>query len=152
MRPSRRRAASPCRVVGLRTTESANAAAGAGAKCTYWSNRCGPNRPLPAAISVTDASADVLSSEPVPPPFTNSRSATSRTAATAATAPVGEFGDRAALDGQRTATPRTLDAGLLARPAICASYPIMPTSVKPGRETTTSASARAASGVCTGDR
>ncbi len=70
--------------VGLRTTLSANAAAGAGWKWLYPSNRCGPNRPLPAAISVTEGSAAVRSSEPVPPPFTNSSSVRPRRAETTA--------------------------------------------------------------------
>lgn len=37
----------------LRSTESANTAAGAGAKWLYWSKRCGPNSPLPALRAIS---------------------------------------------------------------------------------------------------
>ncbi len=55
------------------------------------SNSVGPNRPLPAATSVTAGSAAVRSIEPVPPPLTKRSGATERTASTISAAPARQL-------------------------------------------------------------
>ena len=92
-------------------------------------------------LKVTEGSAEVASSEPVPPPLTNSRSACSRTAATARARRSTSSGiERDCI--QRLIAPSIgLPFGRLATPAICASYDITPTSRNPGRSARYAASA-----------
>jgi hypothetical protein len=109
------------RGAGRRTTESAKNAAGTGCQLRYPSNSVGPYSPEPAVTSVIAGSAPVAATLPVPPPFTNSRSACCRTAATAsARRRISSGRLRACMS--RMARPRSAwCGGASPTPAICAS-------------------------------
>ncbi len=116
------------------------------------SNSRGRNRPDPAATSVTARSATVDSTLPVPPPFTNSRSATCRTRRTtsarrcANSARAFDCISRIAAD--RSGRPGTASP----TPATWPSYAISPTTSKPRRAFTVSAKRPNCSGVRNGER
>ena len=88
--------------------------------------------PDPAAISVIDGSADVRSSEPVPPPLTNSSSACSRTAATARARRSTSSGIERDCIHRFTAPSTGRPSGRFTTPAICASYDIRPDELEAG--------------------